>query len=118
MNHFLSPIYFCPFYPILLLIILYKMYILSAYELTFEYEQDEDGKFAGSVEQIEGIVAEGDTIEDLLHELARQLIEYAQDYYSNFLRYYNSPNRQRHAYYVFRVLLEDDIERVASIIHA
>lgn len=92
--------------------------ILSAYKLTFEYEQDEDGKFAGSIEQIEDIVAEGDTLEDLRYELARQLVEYAQDYYSNFSRYHNAPNRQHHAFYVFRVLLEDDIEKVANLIHA
>lgn len=92
--------------------------ILSVYELTFEYEQDEDGKFVGSIEQMEDIVAEGDTLEDLRCELARQLVEYAQDYYSDFSRYYNAPNRHRHAFYVLRVLLEDDIENVARMFHA
>ena len=92
--------------------------ILSIYELSLEYEQDKDGKFVGSIKQIEGIVAEDDTLEDLRHELARQLVEYAQDYYSDFARYNNAPNRRGHVYYILRVLLEDDIENVARMIHA
>lgn len=91
--------------------------ILSAYELTFEYEQDEDGKFVGSIEQIEDIIAEGNTLEELRLELARKLVDYAQDYYSDFSRYSNAPNRRNHAYYVLRVLLEDDAENVTSMLH-
>ncbi|XOK60703.1 hypothetical protein ACJ7K1_30020 [Paenibacillus elgii] len=91
---------------------------LSAYELTFEYEQDEDGVYAGSIEQIEDIVADAETLEGLRFELARQLVEYAIDYEANYSRYYNSPNRHKHAPYVLRVILEDDIESVASMFHA
>lgn len=92
--------------------------LLSVYELTFEYEQDEDGRYAGSIEQIEDIVADGVTLDDLRNELARQLVEYAIDYENNYSRYYNSPNRQKHAPYVLRVLLEDDVESVARMFHA
>ena len=92
--------------------------ILSVYKLTFEYDQDEDGKFAGSIEQIEDVVAEGNTLEDLRYELARKLVEYAQDYYANFSRYNNAPNRRGHAHYVLRVLLEDDIDTVAGMFDA
>ena len=92
--------------------------ILSHYALTFEYEKDEDGKFVGSIKQIDDIIAEGDTLEELRYELARQLVEYAKDYYSNFTRYYNAPNRHTHFYYILRVLLEDDIQSVAGILHA
>lgn len=92
--------------------------LLSVYELTFEYEQDEDGRYAGSIEQIEDIVGDGETLEMLRFELARQLIEYAIDYENNYLRYQNTPNRHKHAPYAIRVLLEDDIESVASMIHA
>ncbi|KEQ25167.1 MULTISPECIES: hypothetical protein [Paenibacillus] len=92
--------------------------LLSAYELTFEYEQDEDGVYAGSIEQIEDIVADAETLEGLRFELARQLVEYAIDYEANYSRYYNSPNRHKHAPYVLRVILEDDIESVARMFHA
>lgn len=92
--------------------------LLSIYELTFEYEQDEDGRYAGSIEQIEDIVADGETIDELRLELARQLIEYAIDYENNYSRYYNTPNRHKHAPYILRVLLEDDLESVAGMFRA
>jgi predicted RNase H-like HicB family nuclease len=94
------------------------MELLSAYELTVEYEQTEEGKFVGSIEQIEDIVAEGNTLEELRRELAKHLIEYAKDYYADYARYSNSPNRKRHAHYIMRVLLEEDIEKVAGMLHA
>ncbi|WP_267904976.1 hypothetical protein [Paenibacillus elgii] len=50
--------------------------------------------------------------------MARQLVEYAIDYEANYSRYYNSPNRHKHAPYVLRVILEDDIESVARMFHA
>jgi len=89
--------------------------LLSIYELTFEYEQDEDGRYAGSIEQIEDIVADGETINELRLELARQLIEYAVDYENNYFRYSNTPNRHKHAPYILRVLLEDDLESVTRM---
>lgn len=92
--------------------------LLAVYELTFEFEQDEDGRYAGSIEQIEDIVADAETLEELRKELARHLAEYALDYETNYFRYYNTPNRHKHAPYVLRVLLEDDIESVARMFHA
>ncbi|TDF97054.1 hypothetical protein [Paenibacillus piri] len=92
--------------------------LLSVYELTFEYEQDEDGVYAGSIEQIEDIVADAGTVEELKYELTRQLIEYAIDYENNYSRYYNTPNRHKHAPYVLRVLLEDDFDSVVRMFHA
>jgi predicted RNase H-like HicB family nuclease len=92
--------------------------LLSVYELTFEYEQDEDGRFAGSIDQIEDIVADAETLEELRDELSRQLVEYAIDYETNYSRYYNTPNRHKHAPYVLRVLLEDDTESIAQMLHA
>jgi predicted RNase H-like HicB family nuclease len=92
--------------------------LLSAYKFTIEYEKTEEGKFAGSIEQIEDIVAEGNTLEELHLELARQLIDYAHDYYADFARYSNAPNRKGHVYYVLRVLLEEDIEKVVGMLNA
>jgi predicted RNase H-like HicB family nuclease len=92
--------------------------LLSVYELTFEYEQDEDGRYAGSIEQIDDIVADAETLEELKYELSRNLVEYAIDYENNYSRYYNTPNRHKHAPYILRVLLEEDIESVARMFHA
>ncbi len=92
--------------------------LLAVYELTFEYEQDEDGRYAGSIEQIEDIVADGESLDQLRYELARHLVEYALDYENNYSQFYNSPNRHKHAPYILRVLMEDDVESVARMFHA
>ena len=92
--------------------------LLSVYELTFEYEQDEEGRFVGSLEQIEDIVADAETLEELRVELARHIVEYALDYEANYSRYYNTPNRHKHSPYVLRVLLEDDVESIVRMLHA
>lgn len=92
--------------------------LLSVYELTFEYEQDAEGRFVGSLEQIEDIVADAETLEELRGELARQMVEYALDYEANYSRYYNTPNRHKHSPYVLRVLLEDDVESIVRMLHA
>lgn len=92
--------------------------LLAVYELTFEYEQDEDGRYAGSIEQIEDIVADGESLDQLRYELARYLVEYALDYENNYSQFYNSPNRHKHAPYILRVLMEDDVESVARMFHA
>ena len=92
--------------------------LLSVYELTFEYEQDEEGRFVGSLEQIEDIVADAETLEELRVELARHMVEYALDYEANYSRYYNTLNRHKHSPYVLRVLLEDDVESIVRMLHA
>jgi predicted RNase H-like HicB family nuclease len=92
--------------------------LLEVYGFTFEYEEDEDGRYAGSIEQIDFIVADGEDLDELRLELARQLIEYAKDYEANYTRYFNAPNTRAHAPYVIRVLLEDDIEAVSRMFHA
>lgn len=92
--------------------------LLSVYEFTIEYELDEDGRYAGSIEQINDIVGDGATMEELRLELARQLMEYAIDYEMNYVRYYNTPNRHKHAPYALRVLLEDDVDSIARMLHA
>ena len=92
--------------------------LLSAYKLTIAYEQTEVGKFVGSIEQIEDIIAEGNSLEELRLELARHLIEYAHDYYEDFARYSNAPNRKEHVYYILRVLLEEDIENIVGMLNA
>ncbi|WP_245630276.1 hypothetical protein [Alicyclobacillus acidiphilus] len=92
--------------------------LLTTYPLKYEYEVDEDGRFAGSIREIEFIVADGATVEELRLNLANQLIEYANDYMSDFPRYFNAPNTRPHFPYALRVLLEDDIEAVASTLRS
>lgn len=90
---------------------------VSFFDFTIEFEQDKDGLYAGSIEQIPDIVADGQTLEELRLKLAQYLVEYARDYYSEFNRYHNSPNRRSHAFYLIRVLFEVDYEAVLGMLH-
>jgi predicted RNase H-like HicB family nuclease len=91
---------------------------LSIYEFTIEFEQDEDNRYVGSIEQIPDIVGDGATLEELRITLAHHLMDYAIDFYADFNRYYSSPNRRSHTNYVLRVLLEDDFDTVLRMLHA
>ena len=48
--------------------------------------------------------------------LAKELIDYAEEYINDFRLYYNSPNRKNHFPYIYRVLLaSDDLEKVKRL---
>ncbi len=91
--------------------------ILSAYELNYEFDVDQDGLFSGSIEEINFIVADGHSLEELRTNLAHQLVGYAKDYHDNFPRYFNAPNTRSHLPYVLRILLEEDVTSVICLLH-
>lgn len=92
--------------------------ILSRYTFQLEYEMEEDGSLTGSLQQIEDIIVSGSSEQELVTDAAEQLIEYAQDYYSDFNRYFYSTNRRIHLPFIFNVLVQKDIESVKKLIHA
>ncbi|WP_411343695.1 hypothetical protein ACE3MZ_19105 [Paenibacillus sp. WLX1005] len=90
--------------------------IFAAYEFTFEYEQTND-TFVGSIEQIEDIIAEANTLEELKLSLATQLFEYAEEYFEYFEQYQNAPNRKKHVPYIMRVLVYNSPEEIVNLLH-
>lgn len=90
--------------------------LLAGYTLAINYEEEEDGSFSGSLIPMEDIVVFGDTLEDMIEDAAIQLIEYAQDYYNDFAKYHNAPNRRSHLPYILNVLSQDDIDGVKDLI--
>lgn len=92
------------------------LFFLKPYELHFEYAIDEDGRYAGSIKEIEFIVGDGASLEELRLELAYQLLDYSQEYNENYPEYFNAPNTKNHAPFVIRLLLEDDIQSIAKFL--
>lgn len=89
--------------------------ILSEYKLTAQVEQEEDGSYSGVFNEID-LMTNASDIESLKTELAKELIEYSEEYMNEFKLYYNTPNRRKHFPYVYRVLLiSDDIEKVKKL---
>ena len=90
-------------------------FILKEYRLTVDVRQEEDGSYTGILKEID-LMANATDMESLELELARELIEYSEEYINEFGLYYNSPNRKNHFAYIYRTMLaSDDIEKVKKL---
>jgi predicted RNase H-like HicB family nuclease len=90
--------------------------LLSGFTFAMESEQEEDGTYVGSLLQVPDIIAYGATQEEMIEDAAQQLVEYAQDYYTNFQRYYHSPNRKSHLPFILNVLTQENLDGVKALI--
>jgi len=89
--------------------------MLAEYMLTVEVWQEDDGSYTGVFKEID-LVTNSKDMDSLEAELAKELIEYSEDYMNDFRFYYESSNRKSHFPYVFRAyLLSDDIDKVKKI---
>ncbi len=91
--------------------------LLKAYTFTAEIEKSDEDTYAGSLGEID-IVEAGATYEEVIENLAKGLMEYSEDYYERFEKWYPAPNRKPHLPYVLNVLCQDDLEGVKKLINA
>ncbi|MBT9176779.1 MAG: hypothetical protein DDT20_01101 [Firmicutes bacterium] len=82
--------------------------------LTLTYDIEDDGTYSGTIEEI-GLCGNADTLSNLASDLAEQLMEYAQDYFTDFNKYFFSPNRRSHFPYVVKALAQSDIDAVIAL---
>ncbi|WP_238650319.1 hypothetical protein [Paenibacillus piscarius] len=92
--------------------------ILSAYTFTSNITEEKDGSFTGSLNEIPDILAMGPTREELMEELANNLLEYAKEYFEEYPLYSKSPNRKSHSPYILHVLTKDNLDEVIKLIDA
>ncbi|MBM3707047.1 MAG: hypothetical protein FJW69_01700 [Actinobacteria bacterium] len=89
--------------------------MLAGYMLTVDVCQEDDGSYTGVFKEID-LAANSKDMDSLEAELAKELIDYSEDYLNDFRFYYENSNRKSHFPYVFRVyLLSDDIDKVKKI---
>lgn len=88
--------------------------ILQNSTFSVEYEV-EDGYFAGKLREID-IVEGGESYEEMIHNLAKGLVEYATDYFDQ--DFYRAMNRNAHLPFVLHVLIQEDLEGVKKLIRA
>jgi uncharacterized protein YbcC (UPF0753/DUF2309 family) len=91
--------------------------LLSPYRFTLEYEKETDGSFSGSLKELD-ILANAASLEALKTEIAKELIEYAQEYMDEFDKYYGAPNRKPHFPYIMRVLIQKNEDAVRGLVDA
>ena len=88
--------------------------MLSQFTFVIEFEKNEKG-FVGSITTIEEIVGKGSSFDEMIEDIASQLMEFASDYYRNFDRYHDS-NKKAHLPYMLNVLLQEDLNGVKRLI--
>jgi len=79
--------------------------------------KEEDGTVTAGLEDIDLLVNREDEQATRL-ALAKELVDYAGEYFNNFQLYFQAPNRRPHFPYVLAVWLQDDASGVAELIHA
>ncbi len=91
--------------------------LLAYYRFHVRYVKEDDGSITGSLNEID-VVVNGNNESDVNHLLAKELIEYAQEYNDEFSYYYNSLNRKSHFPYILHVLIQDNIDGVIRLLDA
>lgn len=89
--------------------------ILKAYKFTAQKFSEEDGSVTLSLNEI-------DLIENGIDETAARIalgnaiLDYANEYYSNYAFYSYSPNRKGHVPYIFKAIIMDDPQKIGESI--
>lgn len=91
--------------------------MLNNYKFKANIGDSGSGSLMGKIEGFD-LLVEGNTPEEVIHNLAADLLDYAYDYFNSFDMYFNSPNRKNHFPYVLRVLLADSIKDITAYIDA
>ena len=77
----------------------------------------EDGTVVGSLREVD-LVNEAGSLDELRLVMAEDLVDYAKEYMEAFEMYSRAPNRKGHLPSVLNVLIQQDVCRVAELIHA
>lgn len=92
-------------------------FILEQYRFSVDKQIEDDGSITLSLNEIDLVVNES-TLENAVDSMAKEIKEYAEEYYENFKLYYNSPNRKIHFPYILRVLTSRSFEDIRGMIDA
>ncbi|NLB19007.1 MAG: hypothetical protein GX825_09835 [Syntrophomonadaceae bacterium] len=89
--------------------------LLEPYKFEMEIDAEDAGSFVASLKGFD-LVASGQNEDEARKAVARELLEYAQEYFTEFDLYYRAPNRQEHFPYLLKVLLLNDMGEIESLI--
>lgn len=93
--------------------------LVQSLQFNATVKQDENGEYIGTLEEIEHLVVRGTTVDDALNAIASDLLEYAEEYFTDSFRlYFNAPTRRRHFPYVLKVAMQNSYDDVKRLIHA
>lgn len=81
--------------------------MLTAYQLKGEVYTEADHSYTVSITPLD-IAENGDTLEEALNTVIKELKNYAADYIERLPLFMNAPNRRDHLPFVMRIILADD----------
>lgn len=87
--------------------------LLSGYYFSAERFVEEDGSITLSLNEID-IVENGKSEEETKQKLAQSIIDYAEDFYSDFQYWGSAANRISQIPYVFKALILDDVNKIGD----
>lgn len=79
-------------------------------------QQGDDGKYIATLDEIEDLIATGDSDDAVVSDMAAAILEYAKEYYNEFGLYSRAPNRKNHFPYVLRALALGTPEKVREML--
>ena len=88
--------------------------MLDHVDFTLTYDSEADGTMSGSLEEI-GISANAPDLKSLKDTLADYLLEYVEDYMSQFNRYFLSSNRRAHFPYIMKAIAQTDRNALTAL---
>lgn len=89
--------------------------VLSAYSYTSEKFTEDDGSVTLSLNEID-LVENGANEKVAKENLAKSILEYANNFYSDFDYWNSAPNRKVHIPYVLKALIIGDVKEIGELI--
>ena len=89
--------------------------LLAGYSYSAVRMEEEDGSVTLALNEID-LVENGKDENDARSKLASSILEYAEDYYSDFSYWASAPNRKSHIPYVFKALFIGDTQKIGESI--
>jgi len=88
--------------------------LLSVYSFSANVFTEENGTVTMSLNEID-LIENGEDEQDALKKLSASILDYAEDYYNDFV-FWSRGNRSSHKPYVFKALILNDIEKIGGLI--
>ena len=88
--------------------------ILNGVKMHYNIFAEEDSSYTASLEEIDIVVnGNGNEIKKML---AKELFDYAIEYYDDFDLYSKAPNRKNHIAYILKILIANEIDEVEKML--
>jgi hypothetical protein len=89
--------------------------LLSAYQLSAELFNEEDGSVTMSLNELD-LAENAPTEADVRRKLGKSILDYAEEFYNEYALWSTAPNRKSHIPYVLKALVIDDADKIGTLI--